>query len=231
MKKQIGILIPTYNRDKDIIKRSITSAISQRSFLDLNEYILNIFICSDTEEQEETVKEAIIECYQANFHNMYITSDPEKSFVIDAQIYLRYESLGYHSNNFANDPRNRLIEMAVSCNMDYLLFLDDDNLIFPEYINESLKVLLEKDVDFTVSKILHLGPVNEDLLGKPPLILTGEKLKLQHIDTLQFFLKSSVMKEHGWNKDKGYLADGYTFESIGKQYKYAYTDKLLAIHI
>lgn len=231
MKEHIGILISTYNRDKNIIKRSITSAISQRSFIDLNTYSLNIFICSDTEKQEPQVREAIIECYQNNFNDWYLNSNSDKSFVIDSQISLRYETLGYHSNNYANDPRNKLIDMAYSYNMDYLLFLDDDNLIFPEYVSESLKTLKDKNVDFTISKIIHLGPVNENLLSKPPLILEGNPVKLQHIDTLQFFIKSKVMKDHGWNTEQGYLADGYTFESIGKKYKFAYTEKLLGIHI
>jgi cellulose synthase/poly-beta-1,6-N-acetylglucosamine synthase-like glycosyltransferase len=230
MKNNIGILIPTYKRDKQIIKRAISSAISQRNFIDLNEYILNIFICSDTEKKEEHVEEAIKECYQNSFDNKFIYSDDDK-FTMDSQIITYYETLGYHSNNYANDPRNKLIQMASKNNMDYVVFLDDDNILFPEYIDESLKVLLEEDVDFTISQILHLGPVNKELLGEPPLILTGEQVKLQHIDTLQFFLKMHVMEEHGWNKEEGYLADGYTFESIGEKYKYAYTNKLLAIHI
>lgn len=215
----IGICIPTFNRDGKIILNALNSAYSNllyaNSMLRIEnrndeEYKMKIFLCSDTEQLEEHV---LAVCKE--FEGVEI---------------LKYFSSGFRYNNYANTPRQLLIEETKKERIDYILFLDDDNVIFPNYVYETHNKLIKDGVDFVISEIFHNGPLIQEY-GNPPVVLKGSPVMVRHIDTLQFFLKSRVMYEHGWDQNSGYIADGVTFESIGNKYTFSYTNKILGVHL
>lgn len=235
MKKEkinIGICIPTYNRKEEILKRTIISALSNISFFTKEENELLDFtflVKSDSADKEESVLNVLNDLFEYSEKE----SNTDVIHYIDKKnpnLTVHYSFLGYHSNNFANSPRQSMIDELEKYNIDFVLFLDDDNIIFPEYIKTSLNLILNDKVDFVCSDILHLGPL-PSWHGTPPKILGCDNLTVQNCDTLQFFLKASIIIESGWNKDQHYLADGYTFEKIAKKYPYSKTNKLLGIHI
>lgn len=221
-----GILIPTYNRDHKIVKRAIISAMNQVEFLPKDlDFELTIFICSDTEKSEAAIEKLVHDLTSGSYSHDLETN--EITLYTETGIVIVYRALGHHSNDYANTPRNKLIEMSED--MDYLLFLDDDNIIFPEYLATAYQCLLDHGTDVAISKIYHNGPLVQEYT--PPIILDGTRHEVGHLDTLQFFMKAKVMQEHGWNTEAGYVADGYTFKSILQKYTYSYTNELLGVHI
>jgi len=87
------------------------------------------------------------------------------------------------------------------------------------------------DAGFAVCQVIHFGPLNEEALGKPPIVLEGEPVKLYHIDPLQVMVRKKVMQEVGWDTEKGYLSDGVTLEKLGKAASYSKIEEVLGVHI
>lgn len=130
-------------------------------------------------------------------------------------------------NSFGNYIRSNALEL---CNSEYVCFVDDDNIVLPTYL-EKLYNVVSKGNDFAVCHVVHFGPLNEKV-GPAPKVLTGEKIELYYVDTLQFMVRTAKMKEVGWQKDKGYLADGYTFEALNKISNSAgKVDEVLGFHM
>ncbi len=113
----------------------------------------------------------------------------------------------------------------------YLVFLDDDNIIFPDYLEKMVNAV-ETATDgekFAICKILHFGPVIE-ALGPAPLYLEGEP-KLCYIDTLQIMVEADAMRQIGWVAKDHYCSDGYTYQKLGETFKYVRIKDCLAIHV
>lgn len=143
---------------------------------------------------------------------------------------LSYLNLDKHYKDYANTVRQHCLMKAKG---DYILFLDDDNLIFPHFLEKMLNALenTKNNVAFSLCKIIHLGPLPNHL-GTPPKILSGVPVKVQNVDTLQLLIKKeALLKIGGWNKTQGYLADGYTYQKLAENYEYVVVDELLGIHI
>ena len=142
----------------------------------------------------------------------------------------RYKSLPEHKGIYANNVRQASFLEAKG---KYVVFLDDDNLIFPHYLEKMLKALEKtpEKTGFSICRIVHLGPVPPDK-GEPPVILTGIPIKVGNVDTLQLLIKKEALTSiGGWNQETGYLADGYTFEELAKHYEYVEVPEILCIHI
>jgi glycosyltransferase involved in cell wall biosynthesis len=120
-------------------------------------------------------------------------------------------------------------EIMLNARGDYLVFLDDDNLLMLNYLEEMITALQNaiNNEKFAICEIMHFGPV-QMFLGNPPIILKGEP-KIYFIDTLQVMVEARAMKEIGW-VNNGYCADGSTYEELGKHFSFVRVPKLLAIH-
>lgn len=195
----ITIITPTYKRSENILLRCIKSVDSQ-----IYQDFKHIIMIDDINLEDHISSEFI------NSH----TSEKRK-----------FIPLGYRSNNYGNDPRQKCIEMT---DTDFIVFLDDDNIIFPNYLSELIKGV--KHFDIGICKIVHLGPLPV-ALWPPPKIIDGNPPVLQNIDTLQIIVKTDVMKKEGWEIDKGYLADGYTLEKLCKRNSYTFINEILGIHM
>ena len=112
-----------------------------------------------------------------------------------------------------------------------MLFLDDDNLIVPHYLERMVNAIKEAEADFAVCRVVHFGPLKEDLVGKPPQILTGIPVQLHHVDTLQVVVKREAMQEVGWNTEQGYLADGHTLQALAEKFKHVEVMEVLGFHM
>lgn len=195
----ISIITPTYNRNQNILLRCIKSVDSQ-----IYQNFKHIIIVDD-ENFEPHVTSEFIELHSS-----------------DKRIFIK---LGYRSNNYGNTPRQKAIDMA---DTDYIVFLDDDNIIFPNYLNDMINGI--KEYDIGICKIVHLGPLPAPLYP-PPKILDGNPPVLQNIDTLQIIVKTNIMKKEGWEIDKGYLADGYTIDKICSKNNFIFINEILGIHM
>jgi len=137
-----------------------------------------------------------------------------------------YNTTGKKDRDFGNTVRVEMLRQATG---QFVFFFDDDNLILPQYL-EKMLAALGQGADYACCKILHFGPVNEKEIGKPPLVLTGDPVKLYHIDPLQFVVRREVMQKIGWDVTAGYLSDGVTLERLA-QYKIVRVNEVLGIHL
>lgn len=112
----------------------------------------------------------------------------------------------------------------------YVVFLDDDNFIFPDYLEKMITALQNATFGekFAICKIVHFGPVIKEL-GQAPLYIKGEP-RLCYIDTLQVMVEMDAIRNVGWVNNH-YCADGYTYEELGRRYNYIRVNECLAVHI
>lgn len=204
----ITIITPTYGRHADVLKRCMDCVDGQTYT-----HWRHIVIVDDEYVQPHVTQDTV----------SHYTQNGKREFV----------SLGKHTNNYGNTPRRHGI---YSSQTKYIMFMDDDNVIFPNYLQVMIEHLeLHEDAqpsDFlmAVCKIIHMGPLPEKLCP-PPKILDGRPPVLQNIDTLQVVVTSDLAKKCGW-LDQGYLADGYTIELYSHHANHiVYVDEILAVHM
>jgi glycosyltransferase involved in cell wall biosynthesis len=115
---------------------------------------------------------------------------------------------------------------------EYFAFLDDDNIIFPDFLNEFVITLNDSpnEVGFAICQIIHLGPL-PDWIGPVPKVLTGEPVIIGAIDTLQVMAKKEAILKMGWNSEAGFHSDGATYEELSKKYSYLKIEKILGVHV
>jgi hypothetical protein len=196
----VTVITPTYHRDLKVINRCISCMLLQT--VTKWEQI----ICSDGELEPEV--KSLVESI----------GDPR----------IRYtHTNGKKEGDFGNTVRAECLKEATG---NYVLFLDDDNLILPQYLNNMISALVKSDADYAVCKIMHFGPLNEVEVGKAPKVLSGDPVKLYHIDPLQFLVKRDIMKKIGWDTSVGYLSDGVSLERLNP-YKLVRVDEILGIHV
>ena len=199
-----NIITPTFNRSHAIIERCIASVDAQ-----IHKNWKHFVIIDDVDKNKNKhVPQNLIEKY----------SSPKREFIC----------LGHNSNNFGNSPRK--LGINLSTENGYIVFVDDDNIIFPNYLSTFNKnIQPHPNIITHICKIIHMGPLPPNL-GTPPKILNGNPPVLQNIDTLQVCVKSQIMKQHGW-LNMGYMADGYTIQSLCKNWNYTYIDNILGVHM
>jgi glycosyltransferase involved in cell wall biosynthesis len=112
----------------------------------------------------------------------------------------------------------------------YLVFLDDDNIIFPTFLEKMISALesAKDDEKFAICQMLHFGPV-QPFLGPPPIVLEGIP-KMYHIDTLQIMIDKEAFMSVGW-QGNDYFSDGRTYEMLGSKFKYVKVPEVLCVHL
>ena len=198
---RVTVITPTYHRDLKVIHRCIDCMLLQ------TEKDWEQVVCSDgdCEQEVEWMVKSI--------------GDPR----------IRYcHTVGKMDKDYGNTVRSEMLAQATG---DFVFFFDDDNIILPNYLERMLAVLTFGDgADYAVCKIMHFGPVNEKEIGKAPLVLTGDPVRLYHIDPLQVVVRREVMQKVGWDTKVGYLSDGVSLERLAP-YRIVRVDEVLGIHV
>jgi teichuronic acid biosynthesis glycosyltransferase TuaG len=142
---------------------------------------------------------------------------------------IRYLVSERHHGNFGNGVRQEV--MMRHARGRYLVFFDDDNVIFPRYLERLSRALADtrdQDTMFATCEQLHFGPL-QSFLGDPPVVLTGEP-KLYYIDTLQVMVRADAMRSVGWNTDHP-CADGIGYQELAGRYPHARVPECLCVHL
>jgi hypothetical protein len=198
----VTVITPTLRRDPKIIQRCI-NCLQLQTVTDWQQ-----LICSSGVE-EKHVKDLLA---SVNDHRIkyFSTTDSGKP------------------GDFGNTVRKEMLAKATG---KYVLFCDDDNLILPDYLEKMVNALEMSGADFAVAQVVHFGPFNEAVIGKPPKVLTGFPVKLYHVDPLQVLVKREAMQSIGWDCDHGYVSDGVTLEMLGDKYKSTEVAEVLGFHM
>jgi glycosyltransferase involved in cell wall biosynthesis len=187
-------------------------------------------IITPTYKGRENSLSRAIECVNNQTYSNWehiIVADGSINYFCEQSEKRRVITLPSPTQDSGNTPRSVGLLHASS---DYVLFFDDDNVIFPQYLWTVKQAFSEHNHPLSIiCGIYHFGPLPASL-GEPPQMLTGSPPVLQNVDTLQFVADTGLMKEHGW-LNKGYLADGHTIESYTKQYGYVNIPSVLGIHL
>ena len=206
LKPKVAVITSTYKRPLDIVDRCIRSVQWQTYGI---ENIVH-YICHDGPSEN------LLEHQEWN--NVIYTEVP------------------YNTNSYGAGVRQYVLDHYIKsrADIDYVVHLDDDNLLFPDFIESHVSILESNlEAHFSICKILHLGPLPGHL-GKPPQILNGTPPVFQNIDTLQVMVRVPSMIACGWTQHQGkagYCNDGYTYDRLGKLFKWVELPKLLAIHL
>lgn len=149
------------------------------------------------------------------------------------------------SNTWGAYPRQWFLDNVVSESPDeyeYVVYLDDDNYIFPEYVEEMVAAIEGSDVSGSICKIYHHGPVSHKYFKNYAAInnddnivcvVSGNPPVYQNIDTLNVMVRISELVKYGWvckSGDQGYCNDGETYERLFQNISYVYVNKILGIH-
>lgn len=197
----VSFITPTYRRKTEIIRRSYDCLKLQT----VNNW--EQLICSDGSKEDHAaalVREIGDERVQ--YHHLNSKKD----------------------GDFGNRCRAEMLSKARG---RYVVFFDDDNIILPEFIEKMTMALEQAEADFAVCDVMHFGPLNEPVSGKPPIILKGEPVKLYHVDPLQILVKREAMQSVGWNTERGYVADGVSLEALGDRYTHVKVNEVLGVHV
>lgn len=200
MDELISIITPTYRGRPAEIRRCLNSVIRQ-TYTHFEQ-----IVASDGIHEAET--EAVVAGIE----------DPR----------IRYMATVTHHGNWGSAVRQEVMTSVAAGR--YLVFLDDDNIIFPAYLEKMLRALRAGPAGtaFAICEQLHFGPL-QPFHGEPPVVLPGVP-KLYHIDTLQIMVEADAMRSVGW-LDKGYLADGETFAELGRRYGHVNLRECLCAHL
>ena len=198
---KVSIITPTYRRDPAVISRCIDCVRIQT--------VENIeqLVCSDGEWEGNAAS------------------------VVDDKRDKRISYTNTHGKkpgDFGNVVRQTMLEKASG---EYILFMDDDNIILPNYLEKMIAAIEESGKDFAVCRVVHFGPLRGDAVGDAPQVLRGIPVKLHYVDPLQILVKREAMLDIGWDTEKGYLADGHTLEVLGEKYDFVEVPEVLGFHM
>jgi len=197
----VSVITPTYHRDPVVLRRCVCCMLLQTTTS------WEQLVCSDGGEEESAKK--LVEGF----------SDP--------RIKYRFLSTPKKDGDYGNTVRSEMLKEAKG---KYVLFCDDDNIILPEYLEKMAHAIENSGTDFAVCRVIHFGPLNEIEVGKPPKVLSGDPVKLYHIDPLQILVKREAILKVGWDTTVGYLSDGVTLENLGKAFKHVRLNDVLGVH-
>lgn len=206
---KIGIITPTYNRSIEVLDQCIRSVQWQN-------YDSDSIVHYIGHDGPSNNSEAFLN---------YLNDKKWKN--------VKYTELPSNTNSYGAGVRQYIMSNLIDNDIKYLVHLDDDNIIFPSFVKEHVNILESSGADFSICKLLHLGPLPSHL-GTPPQIISGIPPVFKNIDTLQIMVRTSVMKECGWTcktGKEGYCNDGSTYERLGQNYKWISLPQLLAIHL
>jgi len=198
----VSIITPTFKRDPRVVSRCL-DCVRLQTLQDIEQ-----LVCSDGSNEQEVATLV--------------------GSLGDARITYQHTE-GKKPGDFGNVVRSEMLKKARG---EFVLFLDDDNIILPHYLERMVRELRETPgTDFAVCRVVHFGPLKEDVLGAPPKVITGIPVKLHHVDPLQILVRREAMLDIGWDTERGYLADGVTLERLGDKYKYVEVPEVLGFHM
>lgn len=198
----VSVLTPTWNRGVKMLNRCM-SCVNWQSYQDWEHVIVS-------DGKDEVLRE---------YFNRISSEEPRRRFI---------ELEENHADYGASVRKIALPQLKGK----YFAFLDDDNVMFPEFLEEMVGALegTGPEVGFAVCKIIHLGPL-QAWVGTPPKILDGWPIVIGGIDTLQVVVKAEAILEMGWNSEAGFFSDGATYEALDKKYQHVRIEKILGVHI
>lgn len=195
------VITPTYKRDPETVKRAI-DCMKLQTMTDWEHLICSDGIC------EDNIKQLVDELNDSRVKYNYTEKRIE--------------------GDYGNIVRSEMLQKARG---KYVVFMDDDNLIMPHYLERMINAIEESEKDFAVCRIVHFGPLREDIAGKPPQVLTGIPVELHRVDSLQVVARRDAIQDIGWDTENGYLADGYTLQALGNNYEYVEVPEILGYHM
>jgi hypothetical protein len=106
---------------------------------------------------------------------------------------------------------------------EWIVHLDDDNLLFPHYMERMSAA--GAGYDFVSCDLLYLG-------RGAPHVLRGDDLRVGKVDTLSVMVRPEALREvDGWVEPTSYFSDGYTWARLEAECSGAYVDEVLAAHL
>ena len=200
-KLRVTVITPTWGRDPAVLMRCLDCISLQ------TEGSWEHLVCSNG-GREEAVERMIAE--RGDHRVRYFHTDD----VAD--------------NDYGNTARRDMISKAKG---EMIAFVDDDNVVLPEFLETMCDAVEGAEKDFAVCDVVHFGPLAQETGMKPPVVLKGEPVKLRYIDPLQVVVRADVMRSVGWDIETGYLSDGVTLEKLGSSYTYVKLHKVLGFHM
>lgn len=197
---RVTIVTPTFRRDPGVVARCLGCVRAQ------TEAAWRHIVCSDG-IHEPNVEQMVAQ-----------EKDPRFEYRVSSE----------HYGGFGDGVRKEMLSLGEGT--EFILFLDDDNVILPHYLEKMVSALdrARNGEQFAICAILHFGPL-PFFMDRPPIMLRGEPQVCQ-IDTLQVLARTKAMREVGW-QDHGYLSDGFTFRALGERFGYVRVEDCLGIHI
>ena len=125
-----------------------------------------------------------------------VSGNPQRNVALDI--------ISYAYNN--NDDNN------------YVYFLDDDTILHPRYLQTIIRTIKHNP-----GKAIITDQINKD--SSIRLTASPDNMKVCHIDTAQYTLPVSMIKNHRWSPFD-YCADGHFIEGIYQENK----DKFIFIN-
>lgn len=198
---RVSIVTPTYRRDPKVLARCVGCSLMQ-TMPDWEQ-----LVCSDG-SREESAEQVVS-----------VIGDPRVSYNF---------TNGKKDGDFGNTVRSEMLKKAKG---DYVLFLDDDNIILPQYLERMVSALdAAPGAGFAVCRVMHFGPLHE-AEGRAPKVLEGCPVKLYHVDPLQILVRREAMLKVGWDTEVGYLSDGVTLERLGSMCTHVRVEEVLGVHV
>lgn len=207
----VAIITPTHNTNLNILERCIRSVQWQSYGTDnITHFIFHDGLSKKSQE------------------------DFDNSMQINNWKNINYGQLPYNTNSYGAGVRQYVMDNHITEKFDYIINLDDDNILFPDFVKTHVSVL-EKHTEeqFSICKIIHLGPLPIHL-HPVPAVISGIPPVYRNIDTLQIMVRTSAMKQCSWAQKtgiSGYCNDGETYEKLGKMFKWIEIPEILAIHM
>ena len=195
----VTIITPTYRRDMSIVRRCVGSVLLQ-TYQDWEQVV-----CSDG--GREDLIAAIVEGQH----------DPR----------LKYRWLTEKKQgDYGNVARQKMLLESAS---KYVVFLDDDNIILPEFLSKMVFWLESTGRAVATCSLLYV--YNPKWGPKMPVILDGTFLANGRTDPAQMMVRRKEMTEIGWDTEGGYNADGVTIDRIAAKHQHVRVPEILSVHL
>jgi len=136
--------------------------------------------------------------------NSFLT---ESNYIRDPRVkYIQHSSAGFSLGISGNPQRNKGLDKAKG---KFVYFLDDDNIVHPDYFKTILPIIQTNTVGVVVAQIFPSGV--------PRLIAAPDSVQPCHSDTAQFIIPREFIGELRW-EPHNYCADGAFFPAIFKEH-------------
>ena len=199
----VHVIIPTYNRHGSLIQ--LLSQIHKQTYRNVR-----VHVCSDGPDQ---VVARIVD-----------------NFNVDSDILYQYYHLDNHQGCWGAPCRRHILKQIPDTG--FVVFVDDDNYIYPDYINNMYRKAVD-GADLVVCKILYLnfpstdgqGVLAEKVVPEKPAISQGD------IDSLNTMVKTNIAKENiaKWS-DIDYNHDFTFFNACAQNNNVIFIDEILGEH-